>query len=184
MTFLGTLYINWTMSSCSFPPFLPTKSSFGIFIISLTTSFDTLKKEKEWTTKLFKTDYINIILQLKDNFLPFHDANLLSNLSKIEFHVPFLIGLASMRIPKNVKDNKPTLRWRKDDAAWRKWSFTFKPKSLLFKKLTFKPDANSKPLKKPLILHKLDQNASPNKIVSLENCKISNWISLLTLKGR
>lgn len=76
---------------------------------------------------------------------------------------------------------EPTLQDKKDEVVVMKSSSKFNQKILLFERLTFRPDAISNPLSIALILHKLLQAPSQNKIVSSVNWSKSNFTSHLNL---
>ncbi|KAK2440572.1 hypothetical protein QL285_011970 [Trifolium repens] len=92
--------------------------------------------------------------------------------STIGFQVARLLGLAPIGMPRNLKGIDSERQDKKAEPAVKNVEATFTPYNLLLTKLIFKPDTNSKLLRRVLIVHKLSQVPSPVKMVSSANWSI------------
>ena len=85
--------------------------------------------------------------------------------------VDILLGLAPTGNPKYLKDNLPSLQFKKLQANSINSLLTFTPINELLKKLIFNPDAISKPLRSDFIAQRFSTVAFPMQSVSSVYCK-------------
>jgi hypothetical protein len=85
-----------------------------------------------------------------------------------------LLGFAPTGMPKNLKGRELDQHDKNAEPAAKKEGAIFTPYNLLFIKLIFIPDTDSKLLRRVLIVHRFSRVPSPIKIVSSANWSIWN----------
>jgi hypothetical protein len=103
--------------------------------------------EREYIGTELRTELISTILPPKLICLFPHKFNFLRRLKITGSHVEILLGFAPTGSPRYLKGRLPLMQLRKEHATSIKVSLTLTPTRQLFKKLTLRPEANSKPLR-------------------------------------
>lgn len=113
---------------------------------------------------------INVNLPPMESCLLLQLDNLALMLSIIGCHVPIRLGLAPTGMPRNLKGIEPMLHAKNWDIPSITLSSILIPTTLLFAKLTFKPEASSS---------SQDSLQAPHNLVSLPSQKnmvsSANW---------